>query len=117
MNTARKVMMVFVMAAGSALRSHGLRIALLYDNGEKELGGEVSYIHTIGEVQQAQTANEQWTPDLFAAVSREHSQRIVSGLMFCIASSKQRQIELPSPVFSAINNRAVVGTPRDRSAR
>ena len=56
----------------------GLRIALLYDNGEKELGGEVSYIHTIGEVQQSQTANEQWTPDLFAAVSREHSQRIVS---------------------------------------
>ena len=56
----------------------GLRIALLYDNGEEELGGEVSYIHTIGEVQQSQTTNEQWTPDLFAAVSREHSQRIVS---------------------------------------
>ena len=56
----------------------GLRIALLYDNGEKELGGEVSYIHTIGEVQQSQTANEQWTPDLFAAVSREHSQRIIT---------------------------------------
>ena len=56
----------------------GLRIALLYDNGEKELGGEVSYIHTIGEVQQSQTTNEQWTPDLFAAISREHSQRIIS---------------------------------------
>ena len=56
----------------------GLRIALLYDNGEEELGGEVSYIHTIGEVQQSQTTNEQWAPDLFAAVSREHSQRIVS---------------------------------------
>ena len=56
----------------------GLRLGLFYDDGGEELGGEVSYIHTIGEVQQAQTANEQWTPDLFAAVSREHSQRIVS---------------------------------------
>ena len=84
----------------------GLRIALLYDNGEKELGGEVSYIHTIGEVQQAQTANEQWTPDLFAAVSREHSQRIVSVNVVPPAPPVP-----PSPVFSAINNRAVVGTP------
>ena len=56
----------------------GLRLGVFYDDGGEELGGEVSYIHTIGEVQQSQTANEQWTPDLFAAVSREHSQRIVS---------------------------------------
>ena len=56
----------------------GLRLGLFYDDGGEELGGEVLYIHTIGEVQQAQTANEQWTPDLFAAVSREHSQRIIS---------------------------------------
>ena len=56
----------------------GLRLGVFYDDGGEELGGEVSYIHTIGEVQQAQTANEQWVPDLFAAVSREHSQRIVS---------------------------------------
>ena len=56
----------------------GLRVALLYDDDGEELGGDISYTHTIGEVQQAQTANEQWTPDLFAAVSREHSQRIVS---------------------------------------
>ena len=54
------------------------RFANRNDNGEKELGGEVFYAHTIGEVQQSQTTNEQWTPDLFAAVSREHSQRIVS---------------------------------------
>ena len=58
----------------------GLRLGLFYDDGGEELGGEVSYIHTIGEVQQAQTANEQWTPDLFAAVSREHSQRIFGAL-------------------------------------
>ena len=56
----------------------GLRVALLYDDDGDELGGDISYTHTIGEVQQVQTANEQWTPDLFAAVSREHSQRIVS---------------------------------------
>ena len=55
----------------------GLRVALLYDDDGDELGGDISYTHTIGEVQQSQTANEQWTPDLFAAVSREHSQRII----------------------------------------
>ena len=78
----------------------GLRIALLYDNGEEELGGEVSYIHTIGEVQQSQMANEQWTPDLFAAVSREHSQRIVS----------VGNVSSPPPMFSAFNNnRGTVG--------
>ena len=82
---------------------HGLRIALLYDNGEKELGGEVSYIHTIGEVRQAQTANEQWTPDLFAAVSREHSQRIIS-------VSGNVSVSLPVLTFNAFGDRAVVGT-------
>ena len=56
----------------------GLRLGLFYDDGGEELGGEVSYIHTIGEVQQVQTASTNWMPDLFAAVSREHSQRIVS---------------------------------------
>ena len=56
----------------------GLRVALLYDDDGDELGGDISYTHTIGEVQQSQTANAQWVPDLFAAVSREHSQRIVS---------------------------------------
>ena len=55
----------------------GLRVALLYDDDGDELGGDISYTHIIGEVQQSQTANEQWAPDLFAAVSREHSQRIV----------------------------------------
>ena len=84
----------------------GLRIALLYDNGEKELGGEVFYAHTIGEVQQAQTANEQWTPDLFAAVSREHSQRIVSVNVVPPVPPIP-----PSPVFSAITNLAIVNTP------
>ena len=86
----------------------GLRIALLYDNGEKELGGEVSYIHTIGEVQQAQTANEQWTPDLFAAVSREHSQRIVS-VSVVNASLPPPMASSPPPVFGAFDYRGTVG--------
>ena len=84
----------------------GLRLGLFYDDGGEELGGEVSYIHTIGEVQQSQTANEQWTPDLFAAVSREHSQRIVSVNVVPPAPPVP-----PSPIFNAITNRAVVGTP------
>ena len=82
----------------------GLRLGLFYDDGGEELGGEVSYIHTIGEVRQAQTANEQWTPDLFAAVSREHSQRIVS-VNVSVAPI------VPSFTFNAFGNRAVVGTP------
>ena len=84
----------------------GLRLGLFYDDGGEELGGEVSYIHTIGEVRQSQTANEQWTPDLFAAVSREHSQRIVS---VNVAPS------VPSFVYSNRNivrpaNNAIIGT-------
>ena len=71
----------------------GLRLGLFYDDGGEELGGEVSYIHTIGEVQQVQTANEQWTPDLFAAVFREHSQRIVS-----VSVSVNVSIVPPSPI-------------------
>ena len=78
----------------------GLRLGVFYDDGGEELGGEVSYIHTIGEEQQSQTANEQWTPDLFAAVSREHSQRIVS-----VGNASS-----PPPMFSAFNNnRGTVG--------
>ena len=55
----------------------GLRLALYYDDGGEELGGELSYTHTIGEVRQAQTSGGQFQPDLFAPVWREHSQRIV----------------------------------------
>ena len=80
----------------------GLRIALLYDNGEEELGGEVSYIHTIGEVQQSQTTNEQWTPDLFAAVSREHSQRIVSVNVDNSPSFSYRSVNLVRPITAII---------------
>ena len=82
----------------------GLRIALLYDDGGEELGGEVSYIHTIGEVQQSQTANEQWTPDLFAAVSREHSQRIVSVNVDNSPSFSYRSVNLVRPI------NAIIGT-------
>ena len=81
----------------------GLRLGVFYDNGGEELGGEVSYIHTIGEVQQSQTANEQWTPDLFAAVSREHSQRIVS------VSVSAGNVSLPPPIFSAFAYSGTVG--------
>ena len=86
----------------------GLRLGLFYDDGGEELGGEVSYIHTIGEVQQAQTANEQWTPDLFAAISREHSQRIVS-VSVVNASLPPPMASLPPPVFSAFDYRGTVG--------
>ena len=79
-----------------------LRIGIFYDDGEEELGGEVSYTHTIGEVQQAQTTNEQWTPDLFAAVSREHSQRIVSVNVDNSPSFSYRSVNLVRPTTATI---------------
>ena len=82
----------------------GLRLGLFYDNGGEELGGEVSYIHTIGEVQQSQTANEQWVPDLFAAVSREHSQRIVSVNVDNSPSFSYRSVNLVRPVTAIIGS-------------
>ena len=81
----------------------GLRLGLFYDNGGEELGGEVSYIHTIGEVQQSQSANANWTPDLFAAVSREHSQRIVS------VSVSAGNASSPPPMFRAFAYSGTVG--------
>ena len=80
-----------------------LRFGIFYDSGGEELGGEVSYTHTIGEVQQAQTTNEQWTPDLFAAVSREHSQRIVS-------VSVNVSVAPLSPSFQSAVNQVEFGT-------
>ena len=69
---------------------------------------QVSYTHTIGEVQQVQTTNAQWTPDLFAAVSREHSQRIVS-VSVVNASLPPPMASLPPPIFSAFDYRGTVG--------
>ena len=86
----------------------GLRLGVFYDDGGEELGGEVSYTHTIGEVQQVQTTNAQWTPDLFAAVSREHSQRIVS-VSVVNASLPPPMASLPPPIFSAFDYRGTVG--------
>ena len=71
----------------------GLRLGLFYDDGGEELGGEV---------QQSQTANEQWTPDLFAAVSREHSQRIVSVNVDNSPSFSYRSVNLVRPTDAII---------------
>ena len=89
----------------------GLRVALLYDDDGDELGGDISYTHTIGEVQQSQSANTNWTPDLFAAVSREHSQRIVSVNVSVVPPLPT----VPSFVYSNRNivrpaNNAIIGT-------
>ena len=54
----------------------GLRLALLYDNESRELGGDISYSHKIGESQQSNGGGDAFKPDVFAPVSREYSQRI-----------------------------------------
>ena len=86
-----------------------LRIGIFYDDGEEELGGEVSYTHTIGEVQQSQSANTNWAPDLFAAISREHSQRIISVSVNVSVSPLSPNTPI-MPTFNAFGDRAVVGT-------
>ena len=90
----------------------GLRVALLYDDDGDELGGDISYTHTIGEVQQSQTANEQWTPDLFAAVSREHSQRIrIVSVNVSVSPPLPPSPNMPNmPTFNAFGGRAIVGS-------
>ena len=55
----------------------GLRIGVLYDDNAKKIGGDIAYSHSIGKVQTQQNNNaDNFTPDLFAPVSREYSQRI-----------------------------------------
>ncbi|MGI9337810.1 MAG: inverse autotransporter beta domain-containing protein [Gammaproteobacteria bacterium] len=56
----------------------GLRVGILYDKEDKQLGGEISYAHTIGESPQSQHSADAapFAPDFFAPVWREHSQRI-----------------------------------------
>ncbi|MGI9337174.1 MAG: inverse autotransporter beta domain-containing protein, partial [Gammaproteobacteria bacterium] len=51
--------------------------ALYYDDSAETIGGDIGYSHTIGKVQKRES-NAAFSPDLFAAVSREYSQRIVT---------------------------------------
>ncbi len=51
--------------------------ALYYDDSAETIGGDIGYSHTIGETQKRES-NAAFAPDLFAAVSREYSQRIAT---------------------------------------
>ncbi|MGI9338937.1 MAG: inverse autotransporter beta domain-containing protein, partial [Gammaproteobacteria bacterium] len=54
-----------------------LHLGVFYDDGAKRYGGNVVYAHTIGETKARKDAAN-FAPDMFAAVSREYSQRIVT---------------------------------------
>ncbi len=56
----------------------GLQVGAFYDGGGEEFGGKIAYAHTFGETpQQPQTGkNDDPRAYLFAAVEREHTQRI-----------------------------------------
>ncbi|MGI9337269.1 MAG: inverse autotransporter beta domain-containing protein, partial [Gammaproteobacteria bacterium] len=54
-----------------------LHLGVFYDEGAKRYGGNVVYSHTIGE-RQKRESNAVFSPDMFAAVSREYSQRIAT---------------------------------------
>ncbi|MGI9338641.1 MAG: inverse autotransporter beta domain-containing protein [Gammaproteobacteria bacterium] len=51
--------------------------ALYYDDSAETIGGDIGYSHTIGKVQKRES-NAAFSPDMFAAVSREYSQRIAT---------------------------------------
>ncbi|MGI9337279.1 MAG: hypothetical protein ACR2P4_02060, partial [Gammaproteobacteria bacterium] len=56
----------------------GLQVGVLYDGGSDKFGGDLTYTHTIGEPPLRHRNSDISTPDLFAAVSREYSQRIAT---------------------------------------
>ncbi|MGI9337598.1 MAG: inverse autotransporter beta domain-containing protein [Gammaproteobacteria bacterium] len=56
-----------------------LRFNVFYDDGAEKIGGGIAYAWTFGETQARHNNNgETFAPDMFAAVSREYSQRIVT---------------------------------------
>ncbi len=55
----------------------GLRAGWYYDKNSGKGGGDISYSYAFGKVQTRQIADN-FTPDLFAAVTREYSQRIAT---------------------------------------
>ncbi len=55
-----------------------LRLNLFYDDGGEKFGGDIAYAWTLGETQARQNGGETFAPDMFAAVSREYSQRIAT---------------------------------------
>ncbi|MGI9337302.1 MAG: inverse autotransporter beta domain-containing protein [Gammaproteobacteria bacterium] len=54
-----------------------LRLNLFYDDGGEKFGGDIAYAWTIGE-RQKRESDAAFAPDMFAAVSREYSQRIAT---------------------------------------
>ncbi len=52
-----------------------LRFGVYYDSGGEKFGGDIAY--SIGE-EQKRESNAAFSPDMFAAVSREYSQRIAT---------------------------------------
>ncbi|MGI9338784.1 MAG: inverse autotransporter beta domain-containing protein, partial [Gammaproteobacteria bacterium] len=59
-----------------------LQLNLFYDDGGEQFGGDIAYVWTVGEPQNTASsrlpAGAAIPPDLFAPISREHSQRIAT---------------------------------------
>ncbi len=57
----------------------GLRLGIFYDEGGQEVGGDIGYVYTIGETPvRYNSDNNFFSPDLFAPVLREYSQRVIT---------------------------------------
>ncbi|MGI9338620.1 MAG: inverse autotransporter beta domain-containing protein, partial [Gammaproteobacteria bacterium] len=78
--------------------------ALYYDDGAETIGGDIGYSHTIGE-RQKRESNAAFSPDLFAAVSREYSQRIAT---VAIASDDIVRITPPVTTIMTMETERIV---------
>ena len=100
-----------------------LRIGVFYDDGGEKFGGDIVYVYNFGNRQKRES---NFAPDLFAAVSREHSQRIIKATIASAdgitSPTMPTMVSPPLPplppspntpimlTFNAFGDRAVVGT-------
>ena len=56
---------------------NNLRIGVFYDDGGEKFGGDIVYVYNFG-IPQKRESKVAFSPDLFAPVVREYSQRIIS---------------------------------------
>ena len=102
---------------GAALSpGYGFKLKVFYDNSGEEVGGEVSYAHTIGG-NEAQTSGGggEFAPDLFAPVWREYSQRI--GLVTTTISPPSFEVMARHAQVNINRLMAVVNIPNHYYAR
>ncbi|MGI9338312.1 MAG: hypothetical protein ACR2P4_07385, partial [Gammaproteobacteria bacterium] len=88
-----------------------LRFGLYYDSESEKFGGDIAFNFVIGE-EQKRESNAAFSPDMFAAVSREYSQRIAT----VAAVGVSLQISIVGIMTTAITIPAITTTTRMTAA-